>query len=264
MDKRGKICYSNELTRNDTRKGAGRMRIDVLGVGFDNLTMDEAIEATRALLSQGEGGYCVTPNSEIVYEATRDEPFRALLNGASLVLPDGVGILLGAKLLKTPLKEKVAGVDYAERLCALLAELGKPLYLLGGKPGIAEQAAGKLRERYPSLQLCGIADGYFQDEGAVVAAVQRAGPAVLFVCLGSPKQEHFIRDHRRELGGCFLVGLGGTLDAVAGTVKRAPAWMQKLGLEWFYRLLKEPRRFKRQLRLPRFVFAVLGKRLKGG
>lgn len=238
------------------------MRTDILGVGFDNLTMDETVAEAKRILDRGETCYCVTPNPEIVYEARQDEGFRKLLNGAALVLPDGVGIILGARILKTPLREKVSGVDFAERLAALLEAEGKPLYLLGGKPGVAELAAEKLRERYPGLEICGISDGYFQDETPIMESIRAAKPAVLFVCLGSPKQEHFMRDHLGDLESCLMVGLGGTLDAFAGTVKRAPHWMQKLGLEWFYRLIKEPRRFKRQLRLPKFVFAVLGKRLK--
>lgn len=239
------------------------MRIDILGVGFDNLTMDEAVAEAKRMLDRGETGYCVTPNPEIVYEAKRDGKFRELLNSASLVLADGVGIILGAKILKTPLKEKVSGVDFAERLAALLEAEGKSLYLLGGKPGVAELAAGKLRERYPGLKICGIADGYFQDENLILENIRKAEPAVLFVCLGSPKQERFMQDHIHDLKGCLMAGLGGTLDSFAGTVKRAPEWMQKLGLEWFYRLIREPRRFKRQLRLPKFVFAVLGKRIRG-
>ena len=238
------------------------MRIDILGVGFDNLTMDETVAEAKRILDRGETCYCVTPNPEIVYEAKRDEGFRALLNGAALVLPDGVGVVLGAKLLKTPLKEKVSGVDFAERLAALLEGEERSLYLFGGKPGVAELAADKLRARYPKLDVCGAADGYYQDEAERLDGIRAAKPAVLFVCLGSPKQERFMRDHLRDLDGCLMVGLGGTLDAFAGTVKRAPVWMQKLGLEWFYRLIKEPRRFKRQLRLPKFVFAVLGERIR--
>lgn len=238
------------------------MRIDIMGVGFDNLTMDEALGAARARMASGESRYCVTPNPEIIYEAMHDGDFRALLNGAALVLPDSVGIILGAKILGTPLKEKVSGVDFAERMAALLEQEGRSLYLLGGKPGVAETAAGKLRERYPRLAVCGTADGYFRDEDAVIERVRAASPDVLFVCLGSPKQERFMRAHLGDLEGCLMLGLGGTLDAIAGTVRRAPLWMQRAGLEWFYRLLKEPRRFRRMLRLPKFLFAVIGKRLK--
>lgn len=240
------------------------MKIDVMGVFFDNVTMEEALDKARAILEQGTPCYCVTPNPEIVYEAMHDEGFRSLLNGAAMVLPDGVGVLLGAKLLGTPLKEKVSGVDFAAALLPLLREMGKRLYLLGSKPGVAELAAEKLLERCPGLQICGMADGYFQDEAAVVAKINAAAPDVLFVCLGSPKQERFMQNHLGEIHATLMIGLGGSLDSFAGTVKRAPDWMIRLGLEWLYRLIREPRRFKRMLRLPKFVFAVLGKRIRGG
>lgn len=239
------------------------MRTDVMGVGFDNVTMTEALTKARALLEGKEKFYCVTPNPEIVYETMHNARFCEMINGASMVLPDGIGIILGAKILGTPLKEKVTGVDFAQRLLAVLAEESYTLYLLGSKPGVAELAAEKMREMQPELNICGIADGYFKDENAVVAAINEANPDVLFVCLGSPKQEHFMTSHLDELNCKMQIGLGGSLDAFAGTVKRAPAWMSRVGLEWFYRLIKEPRRFKRMLRLPKFLFAVIGRRIKG-
>lgn len=239
------------------------MKIDVMGVGFDNVTMCEALEAAREILGRGETCYCVTPNPEIVYEAMHDQAFCELLNGAALVLPDGVGVLLGAKILKTPLKEKVSGADFAAELLPILEAEGKRLYLLGGKPGVAELAAQKMLQKHPKLQICGMADGYFKDEVPVVEAINAARPDVMFVCLGSPKQECFMKNHMDELQVTMMIGLGGSLDAFAGTVKRAPQWVRRIGMEWFYRLVKEPRRFKRMLRLPKFVFAVIGRRLRG-
>ena len=163
-----------------------------MGVRFDNVTMEEALARAIALLPEKRGAYVVTPNSEIVYEAMADESLRDLLNAADLVLPDGAGVVLGSKILKTPLKEKVAGVDFADRLLGHLAETGGSVYLLGGKPGIAELAGKKMREKHPDLTICGMADGYFRDEGPVVEAIQQAAPDVLFVCLGAPKQERFM------------------------------------------------------------------------
>lgn len=234
-----------------------------MGVLFDNVTMEEALSRAISLLPEKRGAYVVTPNSEIVYEAMADEGLRALLNAADLVLPDGAGVVLGSKILKTPLKEKVAGVDFADRLLGHLAETGGSVYLLGGKPGIAELAGQKMKEKHPDLIICGMADGYFKDEGPVVAAIQQAAPDVLFVCLGAPKQEKFMARHQRDLPVGLMAGLGGSLDAFAGTVKRAPRWMIRLNLEWFYRLLKEPWRFKRMLRLPKFLWAVLRRRMRG-
>ena len=240
------------------------MKIDVMGVSFDDVTMDEALEKAKEILS-GEGAqYVVTPNAEIVYEAMRSEGFCALLNDAALVLPDGAGVVLGSKILKTPLKEKVAGVDFADRLLGLLAQTGGSVYLLGSKPGIAELASEKMLAKHPGLTVAGMADGYFQDEGPVIEKINAARPDVLFVCLGAPKQEKFMQAHREELQVKLMAGLGGSLDSFAGTVKRAPKWMIDLSLEWLYRLIKEPKRFGRMLRLPKFLWAVVLKRIGGG
>ena len=239
------------------------MKTDVLGVLYDNITMEEALQKGRKLLEGDRAAYCVTPNAEMAYEALHDEEFCALLNRADLVLPDGAGVVLGAKILKTPLKQKVAGIEFAQNLLPILEETGKKLYLLGSKPGIAELAAEKMKEKCPDLQICGMADGYFKDEAEVVRKVNDAGADVLFVCLGAPKQEKFMAEHQKDLKVKLMIGLGGTLDGIAGTVKRAPKWMIRLNLEWLYRLIKEPRRFGRMMRLPKFVFAAFKKRMKG-
>lgn len=239
------------------------MKIDVMGVRFDNVTMTEALEKAKEMLQTEGADYVVTPNSEIVYEAMADQELEDLLNGASLVLPDGAGVVLGAKILGTPLKEKVAGVEFADGVLGLLAETGGSVYLLGSKPGVAELAAEKMLAKHPGLTIAGMADGYFKDEAAVVEQVNAANADVLFVCLGAPKQERFMVNHRAELNVKLMAGLGGSLDSFAGTVKRAPRWMIKLSLEWFYRLLKEPWRFKRMLRLPKFLWAVVCRRIKG-
>ena len=239
------------------------MKIDVMGVKFDNVTMAEAMEKARQILRGEETVYVVTPNSEIVYEAMKDETLLTLLNNAALVLPDGAGVVLGSKILGTPLKEKVAGVEFADHLMDVMIEEGKKLYLLGSKPGIAETAAEKMLQKHPGLCICGMADGYFKDEAEVIAKVNGAGADVLFVCLGAPKQEKFMEAHKAELNVKMMCGLGGSLDSFAGTVKRAPRWMIKLSLEWLYRLLKEPKRIGRMMRLPKFVLAVVGRKLKG-
>jgi len=232
------------------------MKLDIMGLRFDNVTMDEAIARAGELMERPGAAWAVTPNAEIAYEALRDESLRALLNSADLMLPDGAGVVLASKLLGTPLKGKVAGVDFAARLLRELAVQGRTVYLLGGKPGIGEKAAEAMRRQNPALSVCGIADGYFKDEAPVVEAVNAAGADVLFVCLGAPKQERFMAEHRQELNVKLMIGLGGSLDAFAGTVKRAPRWMIRMNLEWLYRLLKEPKRFKRMLRLPKYLLAV--------
>ena len=239
------------------------MKQDVLGLQFDNVTMDEAVARAEELLEAPGTSIVVTPNAEIGYEALHDAQFRALLNGADLVLPDGAGVVLGAKILKTPLKEKVAGIDFAANLLGVLEETGGRLYLLGGKPGIAEQAAENMKKTHPKLCICGTADGYFKDEAPVIARINEARADVVFVCVGAPKQEIFMHAHRDELDVRLMAGLGGSLDAFAGTVKRAPKWMIRCNLEWLYRLIKEPKRFGRMLRLPKYLWAALTVRSKG-
>lgn len=239
------------------------MKIDVMGLKFDSMTMDEALSRAEALLRGEKAAYVVTPNAEIAYEALHDVQLREMLNGADLMLPDGAGVVLASKLLRTPVKQKVAGVDFAAGLLGVLERNGQSLYLLGGKTGIGELAAQKMLEAHPQLRIAGIADGYFQDEAPVIAKINASGADALFVCLGAPKQERFMVQHQQELHVHLMAGLGGSLDAFAGTVQRAPAWMIRLNLEWLYRLIREPKRFRRMLRLPKYLWAVMLKRIRG-
>ena len=232
------------------------MRVDVLGVGFDNVTMAEAVDAAAELLRADGAHYVVTPNPEIV-EVCREQPqAMAAVNGADLVLPDGVGVVKGAAMLGTPLKEKTPGIEFAGRLMERMASEGKSLYLLGAKPGVAEEAGRRLTARYPGLKLAGAHDGYFQDDGPVVEDIRRSGADCVFVCLGAPKQELWMAKNGAATGARLLCGLGGSLDVFAGRVERAPEFWSKHGLEWFYRLCKEPRRIGRMMKLPLFLVHV--------
>lgn len=239
------------------------MRIDVLGVQFDNVTMEQAVEQAAAMIAEGGAHYAVTPNAEFVQRAEKDEKFRTALNGADLVLPDGIGVVYAAKILGRPLQGRCPGCDFAAALCAWMAKDNKKLFLLGAKPGVAEQAAANLEKTYPGLQICGTHDGYFKEDAPVVEAVRSAGADVVFVCLGAPKQEYWMIEHGAATGASFLIGLGGSLDVFAGTVKRAPEAWQKLGLEWLYRLLKQPSRIGRMAKLPLFLVSAAGAKLKG-
>ena len=231
------------------------MKTDILGLRFDNVTMDEALAIGEGFLDGDKAAVVVTPNAEIGYDAAKNDSYRDLLNQADLMLPDGAGVILAAKLRKTPLKEKVAGIDFARNMLFVFARRGTKLFLLGSKPGVAEQAAEKMRELATGLVICGTADGYFKDEAPVVEKINAAGAEAVFVCLGAGKQEKFMFDHRDELSTVRLMaGLGGSLDGFAGNVKRAPDWMIKTNLEWFYRLCKEPKRIGRMTRLPKYVW----------
>ncbi len=237
------------------------MRIDVLGVGFDDVTIPQAVERAAAWIGEGGFHYAVTPNAEFVQRAQKDPDFRAALNGADLVLPDGVGVIYAAKILGRPLQGRAPGCDFADALCARLAQSGGKLFLLGAKPGVAEQAADALRRAHPGLEVCGTHDGYFQQDAPVAQEICAAGADAVFVCLGAPKQEQWMISWGPSTGAAFLVGLGGSLDVFAGTVKRAPPAWRKLGLEWLYRLVKQPSRITRMAKLPLFLVSAF--RAKG-
>ena len=232
------------------------MRIDVLGVGFDNLTMAEAVAAGTRLLKEEGCHYVVTPNPEIVEVCREDPAAMAAVNGADLVLPDGIGIVKGASMLGTPLKEKTPGIEFAAGLMGEMAKEGKSLYLLGAKPGVAEQAAERLAAQYPGLKIAGTHDGYFQDDALVAEAIRQSGADCVFVCLGAPKQELWMAKWGPETGAHLLCGLGGSLDVFAGVVERAPKFWSDHGLEWFYRLCREPKRIGRMMKLPLFLVHV--------
>ena len=232
------------------------MRIDVLGVGFDNLTMDEAVaEGLRLTESQGTH-YVVTPNPEIVELCRENLAAKIAVNEADLVLADGIGVVKGAAMLGTPLKGRVPGIEFAAGLMAGLAAKGKKLYLLGAKPGVAEQAAGRLQTTYPGLVIAGTHDGYFKDDAAVAEEIRKTGADVVFVCLGAPKQELWMKKFGPATGAHLLCGLGGSLDIFSGTTERAPKFWSDHGLEWLYRLCREPRRIGRMMKLPLFLVHV--------
>ena len=238
------------------------LRTEILGVGFDDLTIEEAADRASALLEEEGFHYVVTPNPELVDRARREEPFRQALNGADLVLPDGIGVVYAARLLGRRLKGRCPGIDFAGKLMEHMARKGQRLYLLGAKPGVAEAAAARLEVRYPGLTICGVHDGYFQEDGPVVEDIRKAGADVVFVCLGFPKQEYWMVKNGPATGARLLAGLGGSLDVFAGVVERAPESWQRLGLEWLYRLTREPKRIGRMARLPLFLAAALGERGK--
>lgn len=240
------------------------LRTEIMGVGFDDLTLDEAAKAAAGMIDAGGFHYVVTPNPELVDRARREEPFRQALNGADLVLPDGIGVVYAAKLLGRPLKGRCPGIDFAGKLMEHMAGTGLRLYLLGAKPGVAEAAAARLEAKYPGLTICGTHDGYFKEDAPVVEAIRAAEADVVFVCLGTPKQEYWMVKNGPATGARLMAGLGGSLDVFAGVVERAPESWQKLGLEWLYRLKKEPQRIGRMARLPLFLVAALGERGKAG
>ena len=238
------------------------MRIDVMGVGFDSLTMDEAVARARDLMAERRAAYVVTPNPEIVMLCRDDPAAMQAVQGADLVLPDGIGVIYGAKILGTPLRAKLPGIDFASALMAQMGQEGKSVFLLGAKPGVADAAAEKMRERFPGLVIAGTHDGYFKEDAPIAAEIKASGADMALVCLGAPKQELFMAKYGEATGCHLLMGLGGSMDIFAGVAQRAPEFYCKHNLEWFYRLIKNPSRFGRMMKLPLFLVHVSGEKRK--
>ena len=218
--------------------------------------MEEAVAEGVRLAGSDGFHYVVTPNPEIVEVCRENAEAMKVVNGADLVLPDGIGVIKGAAMLGTPLKGRVPGIEFAAGLMAEMAKTGRSLYLLGAKPGVAEQAARNLQEKHPALKIAGTHDGYFKDDAPVVETIRASGADVVFVCLGAPKQEFWMARNGKATGAHLLCGLGGSLDVFAGNVERAPKFFCDHGLEWFYRLCKEPKRIGRMMKLPLFLVHV--------
>ena len=237
------------------------MRTSILGVGVDSLTMEQAVECALRLVDERRGAYVCTPNPELLWLCQKDAALRDCVNGAALVLPDGVGVLLGARLLGQPLPERVTGFDF---VCVLLGRMQGRVFLLGGKPGVAERAAQMIGTRFPNVTVVDVCDGYFTDTGAVIRRIEAAKPDFLMVCLGMGKQERFMAQLAGSHAVGLMAGLGGTLDVLAGDIPRAPELFIRCRLEWLYRLGREPRRIGRVMRLPLYLAAVVRQGLRYG
>ena len=237
-------------------------RIDVLGVGFDDLTREDAIDMCKRLIDEHRSAYMVTPNPEIVMAAWDNPGLHEAICGADLVIPDGIGVVRAARIIGTPLKERLPGIEIGEAILEYAAASGKSVFLLGAKPGVAETAAAKMRELFPGLDVCGTNDGYFKDDGPVIEKINAARPDFLMVCLGAPKQELWMAENAPKLDVGLMAGLGGSLDVFAGTVSRAPKLWQRMNAEWLYRCIKEPWRFRRISRLPLFIIKAWIKRIR--
>lgn len=243
----------------------------ILGSRVDAVSPSQAEDRVLRLVRERRFAHVVTFGSEMAMLAAREAPYRAVINRADLVVPDTIGIVYAAQLLGTPMQGRVAGIDLAERLCARCARDGVKVFFVGAAPGVAAQAADALAQRYPGLQIAGTHDGYFSDaeEAGVLTAIRTSGAQIVFVALGFPRQEFWIRSHADSLGAVVCIGVGGSFDVFAGRVSRAPRILRGAGLEWLYRLAREPQRLGRQLALPQFAVSVVSqawhaRRLKRG
>ena len=225
--------------------------------------MTEATKKAMELMTLRSAAYVVTPNPEIVMLCRDDEDLLNAVNNADMVLPDGIGIIKGARILGTPLKEKVPGIEFAETLFELMAKKDMSVFLLGSKPGVAELAAQKLIGRFEGLKIVGMNDGYFTDDEPIIEKINEVSPDFLLVCLGAPKQELWMQKNAPNLKVGLMAGLGGSMDIFAGVAERAPEAWRRLNLEWLYRLKQDPSRAKRMTNLPKFGFRVVGRRIFG-
>lgn len=250
-------------------------RIDVLGVGFHSVTLENAVSLGASWLAEEGFRYVVTPNPEFILMSQQDAVFLQTLQQADLVLPDGIGVIFSAKILGRPLSGRVPGIDFAWGLMETMERTSGTegasscgsggVFLLGAKDGVAKRAGELLQEKYPNLKIAGSHHGYFgpEEDGKVAGLVKESGADVLFVCLGAPRQEIFLSRYGSETGVKVGVGLGGALDVFAGNVERAPESWQKMNLEWLYRLKKEPKRIGRMAKLPLVLVQASQARLRG-
>jgi N-acetylglucosaminyldiphosphoundecaprenol N-acetyl-beta-D-mannosaminyltransferase len=220
------------------------MRVQVLGCMVDNLSMSETINRIESFIDSRRPHQHVVVNADKVVRAHHDPEFRAIINQCDLINADGMPVIWASRLLRRPLKERVTGVDLFHELVGSGARKGWRLYFLGAKEEIVSSAIERLRLMHPSLIVAGYRNGYWkeEEEAIVVERIRESSPDILFVAISSPKKEEFLAKYQSRMGVPFAMGVGGTFDVVAGKTRRAPGWMRRVGLEWFYRFLQEPQR----------------------
>ncbi|MFA5839336.1 MAG: WecB/TagA/CpsF family glycosyltransferase [Candidatus Margulisiibacteriota bacterium] len=229
--------------------------IEFAGIKVDNVSLQESIDRVGEFLVSKQPHLIVTPNPEIIVTSQKDHALKDVLNNADLRVPDGISMVVVSRLLGKPLKERVSGIDLMLNIIKAYGDKYK-IFLLGGAPGIAEAAADKLIQKQPRLNIVGTMDGFFGDDYAVIQQIEACRPDILFVGLGGGRQEKWLNRHLKELNVPVAMVMGGSLDVISGSKKRAPLIFQKLYIEWLYRLLSEPRRWKRQLALPKFLWLM--------
>lgn len=233
------------------------MKENILGIDVCSDTYDELAAKLLQDIDKGQKSFIVAINPEKIMKAQEDQELKSLLNQATYQIPDGIGVILASKLKKGRIRERVTGIDMMLKLCKEATNNGKRIFLYGAKPGIADEAKAKLEEMFPGILIVGTLNGYEKNEEVIERTINDSRAEIVFVALGSPAQENWIIAHKEKLNPSVYQGVGGSFDVISGRLNRAPAVFQKFGLEWLYRLLKEPWRWKRQLELPRFLLRVL-------
>lgn len=238
--------------------------VSILGVNFINTNMKDMVERLKQRMLNNQKGFVVTANPEIVMKALEDPTYKNYVEKADYVTADGIGVVKGAQILGKPLPERVAGYDLMRNLLTVLNEKKLKLYMLGAQEETIEKAVQTIKVEYPDLQIAGYHHGFFKwEDPAIINEIKETQPDLILVALGMPRQEKWIAEHIDQVEKGVFIGVGGSFDVIAGTVKRAPEVWQKLNLEWFYRLLKQPSRWRRMLALPHFALKVVGQRISG-
>ncbi len=232
---------------------------NILGIEIHDVTMQETVNILSAMAMSGTSHHVMTVNPEFIMIAQHNDEFRSVLKNASLKIPDGIGVVLAARILGKPLKERVAGVDTVHELARISQQKKLRIFFLGAAPGIAERTAELLRSENPGMEIAGTYSGSprIEEEDAICTIIEKARPHILLVAYGPPKQDLWIARTRHRLNVPLAMGVGGTFDFIAGVAQRAPQWIRKIGFEWLYRLFREPWRWKRMLTLPQFASRVI-------
>jgi N-acetylglucosaminyldiphosphoundecaprenol N-acetyl-beta-D-mannosaminyltransferase len=234
-------------------------RANVLGCRIDRLDMDATLASVESIIASGRFTQHMAINAAKLVTMHSDPRLRAIVDDCGLVNADGQAVVWASRLLGDPLPERVAGIDLMDEVLGLAERRGFRVYFLGARAEVLERAVAKLRERFPALTIAGARDGYFADEEtpAVAEAIRASEPHILFVAMSSPRKEYFLGEYGPTLGAPFVMGVGGSIDVVAGVTRRAPRSWQRLGLEWLYRLLQEPRRMFRRYAVTNWRFTLL-------
>ncbi|MDO9533784.1 MAG: WecB/TagA/CpsF family glycosyltransferase [Bacillota bacterium] len=245
---------------NSTTKG-GHSIVRILGSPVNSLTLEETVQALGSAWAEDRQrvAHVVTANAEMLYQSSKDKELAEIIEAAEIVTADGAGVVLASRILGSPVPERVAGFDLMVECLKEASRTSVPIYFLGAEPHILNKAVANARELFPGLNVVGSHHGYFRDgeDESILDEIYSLKPCLLLAAMGVPRQEKWIYRNKKKLPPCVAMGVGGSFDVLAGKSRRAPLWMQRAGLEWFYRVIKEPYRLGRTAVLPAFLFAVL-------
>ena len=241
-------------------------KTEILGIKVSKVTMEEAVTISlNNFIQEDRLHMVITPNTEIIMKASEDEEHKKIINEADLVIPDGIGVVYASKLTKEKLKTRVGGLDYTLAMMDKLKDREGRVYILGAKPGVAKKAAEILEKDYPGINVVGARDGYYKasEEEKIIEEIASLNVDYLILGLGSPRQEKIMDKYKETINVKIAIGNGGAIDTIAGIASRAPLLWQKIGMEWLYRAITDPKRIPRLIAIPKFIIKVIVAKIKG-